>query len=120
MFEPFPLGLSGGRRIDRHGVIEPHLTLALLLRPFLDPRDIAAHSASSRRLGSTENFSPQQSENFKTGVPAPSHYSIAGVGALAPVLTQSPPQSSYRSAFCPPYLRREFSQVPTSATVITS
>jgi hypothetical protein len=68
MFEPFPLGLSGGRRIDRHGVIEPHLTLALLLRPFLDPRDIAAHSASSRRLGSTENFSPQQSENFKTGV----------------------------------------------------
>ena len=44
MFEPFPLGLSGGRRSDRHGVIERHPTLALS-RSFLDPRDIAAHGA---------------------------------------------------------------------------
>ena len=29
MFEPFPLGLSGGRRSDRHGVIERRTTLAL-------------------------------------------------------------------------------------------
>jgi hypothetical protein len=29
MFEPFPLGLSGGRRSDRHGVIERHPALAL-------------------------------------------------------------------------------------------
>src|SRR3984957_16413729 len=29
MFEPFPLGLGGGRRSDRHGVIERHPTLAL-------------------------------------------------------------------------------------------
>ena len=33
MFEPFPLGLGGGRRSDRHGVIERHTTLALP-RPF--------------------------------------------------------------------------------------
>src|ERR1700724_1626652 len=44
MFEPFPLGLGGGRRSDRHGVTERHPTLALP-RPFLDPRDIAAHGA---------------------------------------------------------------------------
>src|ERR1700723_4415361 len=44
MFEPFPLGLGGGRRSDRHGVAERHPTLALP-RPFLDPRDIAAHGA---------------------------------------------------------------------------
>src|ERR1700733_13412543 len=42
MFEPFPLGLGGGRRSDRHGVTERHPSLALP-RPFLDPRDIAAH-----------------------------------------------------------------------------
>ena len=35
MFEPFPLGLSGGRRSDRHGVIERHPTLALS-RSFLE------------------------------------------------------------------------------------
>ena len=46
MFEPFPLGLGGGRRSDRHGVTERHPTLALP-RPFLDPRDIAAHGAVS-------------------------------------------------------------------------
>src|ERR1700733_5249158 len=44
MFEPFPLGLGGGRRSDRHGVTERHTTLALS-RPFLDPRDIAADGA---------------------------------------------------------------------------
>src|SRR3984957_19048010 len=44
MFEPFPPGLGGGRRSDRHGVTERHPTLALP-RPFLDPRDIAAHGA---------------------------------------------------------------------------
>ena len=42
MFEPYPLGLAGGRRSDRHGVIERHPALAFS-RPFLDPRDIAAH-----------------------------------------------------------------------------
>jgi transposase len=42
MFEPVPLGLSGGRWSDQHGVIERHPTLALS-RSFLDPRDIAAH-----------------------------------------------------------------------------
>src|ERR1700729_3589103 len=47
MFEPFPLGLSGGRRSDRHGVIERHPTLASS-RLFLDPRDIAAHGGLSR------------------------------------------------------------------------
>ena len=45
MFEPYPLGLSGGRWSDRHGVIERHPALALS-RPFLDPRDIAAHKSS--------------------------------------------------------------------------
>ena len=44
MFEPCPLGLGGGRRSDRHGVIERHPTLALS-RSFLDPGDIAAHRA---------------------------------------------------------------------------
>ena len=47
MFEPFPLGLSGGRRSDRHGVIERHPTLALS-RSFLDPR-------ISRRTGLSRN-----------------------------------------------------------------
>ena len=48
MFEPFPLGLGGGRRSDRHGVTERHPTLALP-RPFLDPRDIAAHGGCLHR-----------------------------------------------------------------------
>ena len=44
MFEPLPLGLRGGRRSDRHGVIERHPTLAIS-GPFLDPGDLAAHGA---------------------------------------------------------------------------
>src|ERR1700683_1020975 len=51
MFELYPLGLSGGRRSDRHGVIECHPALALS-RSFLDPRDIAAHRA-------VEEYGPQ-------------------------------------------------------------
>ena len=47
MFEPRPLGLSGGRRRDRHGVIERHSALALS-RPFLDPE-------ISRRTGLSRN-----------------------------------------------------------------
>jgi len=41
MFEPYPFGLAGRQRSDRHGVIERHPALALS-RPFLDPGDIAA------------------------------------------------------------------------------
>jgi hypothetical protein len=44
-------------------------------------RDIAAHRAAARRQGTTENFSPQ-SENFNTGVRAPSHYSELQAWAL--------------------------------------
>ena len=44
MFEPFPLGLGGGRRSDRHGVIERHPTLAIS-GSFLDPGDLATHGA---------------------------------------------------------------------------
>src|SRR5271163_1314246 len=51
MFEPFPLGLCGGRRSDRHGVTERHPTLALP-RPFLDPsfsiREISRRTGLSR------------------------------------------------------------------------
>src|ERR1700677_2431536 len=39
MFEPRPLGLRGGHRSDRHGVIERHTTLALS-RSFLDPMSL--------------------------------------------------------------------------------
>ena len=41
MFELCALGLGGGRRSDRHGVIERHPTLALSGSLF-DPGDIAA------------------------------------------------------------------------------
>src|ERR1700693_3680363 len=46
MFEPFPLGLSGGRRSDRHGVIERHPALALS-RSFLI-REISRRTGLSR------------------------------------------------------------------------
>src|ERR1700731_4851094 len=51
MFELCPLCLSGGRRSDRHGIIERHPTLALS-GPFLDPGDIASH-------GAVEEYGPQ-------------------------------------------------------------
>src|ERR1700733_11377571 len=42
MLEPNPFGVAGGRRSDRHGVIERHPALAFS-RSFLDPGDISAH-----------------------------------------------------------------------------
>ena len=44
MFEPYPFGLAGGRRSDRHGVIKRHPALAFS-RSFFDPRDIPAHKS---------------------------------------------------------------------------
>jgi hypothetical protein len=44
-------------------------------------RDIAAHRAASRRLGTAENFSPQ-SETSTPGSAAPSHYSELQAWAL--------------------------------------
>src|ERR1700723_572764 len=63
MFELCPLCLSGGRRSDRHGVIERHPTLALS-GPFLDPGDIASHGLSRntvRRYLRSDSVEP----NFK-------------------------------------------------------
>src|ERR1700742_3274726 len=47
MFEPYPLGVAGGRRRDRHGAAERHPALAFP-RSFLVSREIARRTNLSR------------------------------------------------------------------------
>src|ERR1700723_3940171 len=66
MFEPFPLGLGGGRRSDRHGIIERHPTLALS-RSFLDPGDISTHWAVEEHGPQVPAFGQRRTEVCRPG-----------------------------------------------------
>jgi hypothetical protein len=66
MVEPFPLGSSGERRSDRHGVIERDPTLALS-GPLLDPGDIAAYGLSRNTVrNSCARTASSRSSTFQT------------------------------------------------------
>src|ERR1700686_4877141 len=74
MFKPRPLGLCGGHRSDRHGVIERDPTLALS-GPILDPvvenvTEVGAHcSGSGLRMSSVSNSkSPDSTSSATEGV----------------------------------------------------
>ncbi len=106
MFEPFPLGLSGGRRSDRHGVIERHTTLALS-RSFLDPRDISTHWAveehgpqvpafGQRR---TEVCRPRSAEQVRPLRRQAVAYAAAGSGEVAQA--EADGQAIARRSGCP-------------------
>src|ERR1700733_8977502 len=90
MFEPFPFGLSGGQRSDRHRVIERHPALALS-RSFLDPGDISTHWAVSEygpqvpafRQRRTEVCRPRSAEQARPIRRQVVAYAAAGGGEVA-------------------------------------
>src|ERR1700733_5970591 len=61
MFEPYPRGVTWGRRSDRHGVIERHTALAFS-RSFIDPRDIAAHRTVAQHGPQISAFGQRRAE----------------------------------------------------------